>query len=167
LHCRRENRVGGLLGEKRHRLQYECTRDVGAQSSTRRKLKACHEADPRQRVEAFSCIAQQAQPAMSTQRASGPDRCAKNLSIFLIYMCHNQLTGDFMKHGVVLPTEKSLCGLPSHELQGGYIFTEVDMRLRKGQQYNIFRDSVECPDCLEVGKTLVDNICSSCGTKLE
>lgn len=72
-----------------------------------------------------------------------------------------------MKHCVVLPTEKSLCGLPSHGLHGGYIFTEVDMRLRKGPQYNLFHDSVDCIECLEVGKTLVDNICSSCGTKLE
>jgi len=72
-----------------------------------------------------------------------------------------------MKHGIILPTEKSLCDLPSNELNGGYIFTEVGMRLRKGQQYNLFRDSVDCPNCLEVGKTLVDDICTSCGTKLD
>ena len=69
-----------------------------------------------------------------------------------------------MKHCVVLPTEKSLCGLPSHELVGGYVFTEEGMKLRKGQQYNLFRDSVDCPDCLEVGKTIVDDICTSCGS---
>lgn len=72
-----------------------------------------------------------------------------------------------MKHCVVLPTEKSLCGLPSHEIKSGYIFTEIDMRLRKGQQYNLFRDSVDCPECLVVSKTLVDDICVSCGTKLQ
>lgn len=71
-----------------------------------------------------------------------------------------------MKHCVILPTEKSLCGLLSHTLHAGYIFTEVNMKLRKGQQYNLFRDSVDCPECLEVGKTLIDNTCSSCGSEL-
>lgn len=72
-----------------------------------------------------------------------------------------------MKHSVVLPNEKTLCGLPSHKLKGGYIFTETGMVLRKGQQYNLFKESVECKACLEIGKTLVQDICGECGTKLD
>jgi hypothetical protein len=68
-----------------------------------------------------------------------------------------------MKHGIFLSIGKSLCDLPSNELIAGYIFTESDMHLRKGQQYNIFRDSVDCEKCLEVGKTLVVNVCTLCG----
>jgi len=69
-----------------------------------------------------------------------------------------------MKHAIDLTTEKSLCGLPCGDLKGGWIFTEPDMRLRKGQQYNLFRDTVDCPDCVETSKTLVDDICPSCGS---
>lgn len=72
-----------------------------------------------------------------------------------------------MKHAIILSASKSLCGMQSNELMGAYIFTEEDMRLHKGQQYNLFRESVDCPTCLEVGKTLVDNICPTCGTKLD
>lgn len=71
------------------------------------------------------------------------------------------------KHAVVLPTETTLCGI--HLLldaHAGWVFTEKDMRLRKGQQYNLFCDSVNCVECLKASKTLVDNICSSCGTVL-
>jgi hypothetical protein len=76
----------------------------------------------------------------------------------------------FMKHCAYLPEDKTLCVLPLPQ-RVGWSFVEgrdkPNMRLRKGQQYSLFKNSVTCPECLEFGKFLMDNICSSCGTKLE
>ena len=54
-----------------------------------------------------------------------------------------------MKHAVVLPTETTLCGIhPVTEAHAGWVFTETGMRLREGQQYNLFLNSVDCAECL-------------------
>jgi hypothetical protein len=66
-----------------------------------------------------------------------------------------------VKHAVILPTEISLCGIsPTKGITGGWLFTETEMRLRKGQQYSLFKDSVTCKKCLDVGKELVDVVCT-------
>jgi hypothetical protein len=68
-----------------------------------------------------------------------------------------------MKHAAVIPTEKTLCGQPSFDKVAGYIFTEEGMKLRSGQQYSLFKDSVDCEGCLEAGKALVEDRCDTCG----
>jgi hypothetical protein len=68
-----------------------------------------------------------------------------------------------MKHASYLPENKTLCGLPLPQ-SVGWGFVELGMRLRKGQQYSLFEESVDCPQCLEVSKTLVDDVCSCCGS---
>ena len=74
-----------------------------------------------------------------------------------------------MMHAIVLPTGRALCGLSfeDNDLKGGYIFVETGMRLHKGRQYKLFRELVDCDKCLEVGKTLVDDVCGVCGTTLD
>jgi hypothetical protein len=65
-------------------------------------------------------------------------------------------------HASFLPDDKTLCGLPLPQ-PVGWGFTELDMRLRKGQQYSLFKESVDCPECLEASKMFVDDICPCCG----
>ena len=71
-----------------------------------------------------------------------------------------------MKHAAYLPEDKILCGLLLPQ-KVGWGFTEPrdkpGMRIRRGQQYSFFRESVTCPQCLEMGKELVDDTCPTCG----
>jgi hypothetical protein len=69
-----------------------------------------------------------------------------------------------MKHAVILPTGKTLCGLDSSTQPAGWVFTEEGMKLRKGQQYSLFKDSVSCEKCVKIAKTtLLDETCEECG----
>lgn len=71
-----------------------------------------------------------------------------------------------MKHAAILPLEKTLCNLDSKTSFCGWGFTETDMKINKGQQYNLFRNSVDCPECLEIAKNMLNNICDCCGKEL-
>ena len=64
-------------------------------------------------------------------------------------------------HGVILPNEKTLCGLPSVNEKAGWVFTEEGQKFN-GAQYNLFRDIVTCEECLEIAKTLRDSSCPEC-----
>ena len=64
-------------------------------------------------------------------------------------------------HAVILPTETSLCDIhPIKDIRSGWIFTEEGMKLNKGQQYSLFKNTVTCKKCLEIGKNLVEVNCS-------
>lgn len=66
-----------------------------------------------------------------------------------------------IKHAVVLPTETSLCGIhPTKDIVSGWLFTNTGMRLHKGQQYSLFKDSVTYKECLDASKNLVDVVCT-------
>jgi hypothetical protein len=73
-----------------------------------------------------------------------------------------------MKHAVILPTGRTLCGLDSLTAPSGWVFVEEGMRLKKGQQYSLFRESVSCEECLRITKdTLLLETCGECGQPLE
>lgn len=72
-----------------------------------------------------------------------------------------------MKHAILLPTETTLCGLPSNDKRAGWIFNSIGMKLRKGQQYSLFQESVSCPSCLYAGKELIDETCPTCHGTIE
>ena len=70
------------------------------------------------------------------------------------------------KHSSYLPEGKTLCGLPlPQKVSWGFVDDrdKPGMRIRKGQQCSLFKESVTCSQCLELGKELVDDVCSICG----
>jgi hypothetical protein len=83
------------------------------------------------------------------------------------YLNHQRI--DKMKYAAYLPEDKTLCGLPlPQKVSWGFIEArdKQGMRINKGQQYSLFKESVTCPQCLELGKELVDDICPYCGNLL-
>jgi len=58
-----------------------------------------------------------------------------------------------MKH-CVLPNEKTLCGLSSNQIKVGWFLSENNEKLNN-RQYNLFKDLVDCEDCLCSAKKLV------------
>jgi hypothetical protein len=69
-----------------------------------------------------------------------------------------------MRHATILPAGKTVCGLDPSTVPSGWVFTEQAMKLRKGQQYSLYRSSMSCEECLRIAKgTLIAETCGECG----
>jgi hypothetical protein len=70
-------------------------------------------------------------------------------------------------HAGDLSTEKTLCGLTTGSNMCGWVFTEKDMKLDKGQMHSLFENKVSCEACLRITKeTRFKNVCEKCGKEL-
>ena len=70
-------------------------------------------------------------------------------------------------HAADLTVKETLCGLTTCSNICGWIFTENNMKLNRGQQQHLFEDKVSCEACLKIAKeTRIKNICEECGKSL-
>lgn len=71
-------------------------------------------------------------------------------------------------HAGEINNGKTLCGLSTLSNNCGWVFTEDNMKLNKGQMHSLFKDRVTCEECLKIAKeTRLKDVCGECGKELD